>query len=200
MNLKSLSLDELHSLLATVQAEIPRRLREPPLALPLPGRLTLGGAYGKKKQEVEIPHPVFSDAKTTALPPESPSVLPNTPMAEGVAKYRHPTHRDLSWDGQGPTPEWVGVWLSSGRSLDALAVAAEKRAPRVLPPSFLQPPRPPQKNTVTAPAVEPSSPSPSPEQAGPAQTPSNTPPSGQGGGYHGHYARRRRHLRTKDHQ
>lgn len=46
------------------------------------------------------------------------------------AKYRHPSNRELGWSGRGRQPHWVTAWLANGGSLDALATAAEKLAPR----------------------------------------------------------------------
>ncbi|MBR0567671.1 H-NS histone family protein [Azoarcus sp. L1K30] len=46
------------------------------------------------------------------------------------ARYRHPSNRDLAWSGRGRPPHWVTAWRANGGSMDALAIAAEKLAPR----------------------------------------------------------------------
>ena len=37
-------------------------------------------------------------------------------------KYQHPGNSDLQWTGRGRQPKWVGEWLASGNTLDALLV------------------------------------------------------------------------------
>lgn len=55
------------------------------------------------------------------------------PRAPVPVKYRHPNNRELGWSGRGRQPHWVAAWLANGGSLDALAIAAEKLAPRPMP-------------------------------------------------------------------
>ncbi|WP_240794473.1 H-NS family nucleoid-associated regulatory protein [Azoarcus sp. DD4] len=57
----------------------------------------------------------------------APAAMPREPLP---AKYRHPNNRELGWSGRGRQPHWVTAWLANGGSLDALAIAAEKLAPR----------------------------------------------------------------------
>lgn len=56
-----------------------------------------------------------------------------TARAPLPAKYRHPNNRELGWSGRGRQPHWVTAWLANGGSMDALATAAEKLAPRTPP-------------------------------------------------------------------
>jgi DNA-binding protein H-NS len=51
-------------------------------------------------------------------------------------RYMHPSNRALTWNGVPPRPEWIGAWLTTGGTLYALEVAAEKLAPRPIPGSF----------------------------------------------------------------
>jgi hypothetical protein len=48
----------------------------------------------------------------------------------------HPSNRALTWDGQGAMPDWIHAWLTTGGTLYALEIAAEKLAPRPIPGSF----------------------------------------------------------------
>ena len=50
----------------------------------------------------------------------------------------HPSNRALTWDGKGPTPDWVLAWMTTGGTLYALETTAEKLAPRPIPASFLK--------------------------------------------------------------
>lgn len=59
-----------------------------------------------------------------------PQAAPRKPLP---AKYRHPNNRELGWSGRGRQPHWVAAWLANGGSMDALATAAEKLAPRMPP-------------------------------------------------------------------
>ncbi|WP_348982398.1 H-NS histone family protein [Azoarcus sp. TTM-91] len=56
---------------------------------------------------------------------------PPVQRAPVAAKYRHPSNRDLAWSGRGRTPHWVTAYLANGGTMDALAIAAEKLAPRL---------------------------------------------------------------------
>ncbi|MDR3352240.1 MAG: H-NS histone family protein [Zoogloeaceae bacterium] len=38
------------------------------------------------------------------------------------AKYRHPEQSDLEWSGRGRKPKWLEAWLSSGGTLEQLAI------------------------------------------------------------------------------
>lgn len=51
-------------------------------------------------------------------------------------RYMHPSNRALTWNGVPPRPEWIGAWLTTGGTLYALEVAAEKLAPKPIPGSF----------------------------------------------------------------
>ncbi|WP_234418829.1 H-NS family nucleoid-associated regulatory protein [Parazoarcus communis] len=63
---------------------------------------------------------------------EAPSSIAQRASArvQVAAKYRHPSNRELAWSGRGRQPHWVKAWLANGGSMDALAIAAEKMAPR----------------------------------------------------------------------
>jgi len=37
-------------------------------------------------------------------------------------KYQHPSNAALQWTGRGRQPKWVGEWLASGGTLEALLV------------------------------------------------------------------------------
>ena len=39
-----------------------------------------------------------------------------------AAKYRHPSQPDLTWTGRGRKPVWVADWISSGKTLESLAI------------------------------------------------------------------------------
>ena len=51
-------------------------------------------------------------------------------------RYMHPSNRALTWNGVPPRPDWIGAWLTTGGTLYALEVAAEKLAPKPIPGSF----------------------------------------------------------------
>lgn len=51
-------------------------------------------------------------------------------------RYMHPSNRALTWNGIPPRPDWIGAWLTTGGTLYALEVAAEKLAPKPIPGSF----------------------------------------------------------------
>lgn len=61
-----------------------------------------------------------------------------TPAPASQVRYMHPSNRALTWDGQGLKPDWIQAWLTTGGTLYALEIAAEKLAPRPIPESFLK--------------------------------------------------------------
>ncbi|ANQ83285.1 H-NS family nucleoid-associated regulatory protein [Azoarcus olearius] len=66
--------------------------------------------------------------KGAERPRKHPRTTPRQPLP---VKYRHPSNRALAWSGRGRQPHWVAAWLANGGSMDALATAAEKLAPRI---------------------------------------------------------------------
>lgn len=47
----------------------------------------------------------------------------NKKVSKPVApKYRHPKQSDLAWSGRGRQPKWVVEFLSSGGTIDQLAI------------------------------------------------------------------------------
>lgn len=72
-------------------------------------------------------------AAAKAAEPPAPA-----PAAPGHIRYMHPSNRALTWDGKGPTPDWVLAWMTTGGTLYALETTAEKLAPRPIPASFLK--------------------------------------------------------------
>jgi len=85
------------------------------------------------RKEAEASAAREAAAKAKAAPPPEPA-----PAAPGHIRYMHPPHPALTWDGKGPTPDWVLAWMSTGGTLYALETTAEKLAPRPIPASFLK--------------------------------------------------------------
>lgn len=85
------------------------------------------------RKEAEASAAREAAAKAKAAPPPEPA-----PAAPGHIRYMHPSNRALTWDGKGPTPDWVLAWMTTGGTLYALETTAEKLAPRPIPASFLK--------------------------------------------------------------
>ena len=80
-----------------------------------------------------IQAPTQATSEAAPPPAAAPGAAPSTP---GHIRYMHPSNRALTWDGQGSMPDWIHAWLTTGGTLYALEIAAEKLAPRPIPGSF----------------------------------------------------------------
>ncbi|MBL8447928.1 MAG: H-NS histone family protein [Zoogloeaceae bacterium] len=142
VELADYSLEDLIELLARVRTEVQVREAGNGAAATSPGDGDVEGGQPSGEDEANETleaHDELSDddsdddqAPTTAAadltPPEPPPPPPPPPI-----KYMHPSNRQLTWDGEGPQPAWIGIWLYTGGTLYALEVAAEKLRPRPRP-------------------------------------------------------------------
>lgn len=64
-----------------------------------------------------------------SLQPQPPISRPPVPLAPQI-KYMHPVNRNLTWDGTGPQPDWIMVYLERGGSWSALENTAQLFARR----------------------------------------------------------------------
>lgn len=126
IDLKSYSLSELKALEARIAREIVRQqsARKMRLRRQL---ATLAREHGLALDDV------FSPTVTDRIVERSgPDRVKSADTEElRLARYRHPSNRDLAWSGRGRPPHWVTAWRANGGSMDALAIAAEKLAPRI---------------------------------------------------------------------
>ncbi|MBN8285012.1 H-NS family nucleoid-associated regulatory protein [Zoogloea sp.] len=165
-DLKSYDLPELEALAEQIQAEINKREQEEAdracaaeeaaaeaerqvIAAAEAARRAAEEAAARKKaeaaarkeaqaqeaarKEAEASAAREAETKAKAAPPPEPA-----PAAPGHIRYMHPSNRALTWDGKGPTPDWVLAWMTTGGTLYALETTAEKLAPRPIPASFLK--------------------------------------------------------------
>lgn len=163
-DLKSYDLPELEALAEQIQAEINKREQEEAdraraaaeaaaeaerqaIAAAEAARRAAEEAAARKKAEAaarkeaqaqeaarkEAEASAAREAEAKAAPPPEPA-----PAAPGHIRYMHPSNRALTWDGKGPTPDWVLAWMTTGGTLYALETTAEKLAPRPIPASFLK--------------------------------------------------------------
>lgn len=118
-NLSSYSLPQLKELRARIARAIVRQ-EAAARAATLTRLERLAREHGLSLDEV-----LCEAAATT--PPRTP-VAKTKPSSKPALspKYRHPSNSKLAWSGRGRKPQWVAAWLASGRTLDALATAAEK--------------------------------------------------------------------------
>lgn len=103
MDLSTLTLVELKSLLNLVPAEIKRREKDEKTKA-LKDLEALAAERGFTLQDLIE----GSAAKKARLPV--------------AVKYRHPQQADLQWTGRGRQPKWVAEFLATGGSLEQLSV------------------------------------------------------------------------------
>lgn len=105
MDISSLSLVELKSLLEQIPAEIKRREKEEKLKL---------------RKEIEV----LVQARGFALEDligKSSANEAKVRMPVAV-KYRHPQDASLSWTGRGRQPRWIVDYIANGGKLEQIAV------------------------------------------------------------------------------
>ena len=103
MDISSLSLAELKSLLECIPSEIKRREKQERHDT-LKALEALAAERGFKLDDlVTTPH-AKKESRTVAV------------------KYRHPDNSELAWTGRGRQPKWVTEHLQSGGTLEQLLV------------------------------------------------------------------------------
>jgi DNA-binding protein H-NS len=183
--LQTYTLEELEELSAKVGALIERleSLRDAGQDL-----AAAGPAGGEPVAEASVAKSEADAAPTGQASPEDapPAVQAPPAPAEPPApppKYMHPSNRKLTWTGDGKTPEWIGAWLSTGGTMYALEIAAEKLAPRPMPKFEVLPDLPEYANNNRSTEQE--------------QGPEQGQEQGQGQGQGRQERRGRKHRRNK---
>lgn len=134
--LKSYPLPELEALAERIKAEIRKREQEEQDRV-----RQAAEELSRKADEAERLARAEAEAKAAAAT-AAKAAAAAAAEAERAAtevvpvRYMHPSNRALTWNGIPPRPEWIGAWLTTGGTLYALEVAAEKLAPRPIPGSF----------------------------------------------------------------
>ncbi len=125
MDLSAYTLPQLKQFHSRIEKEIAKRRTA--TGTSLLKRLTkMAREHGLSFEEI-MADPASPAARQAAKTFKAPS----TPVKKTVpVKYRHPSNRDLCWTGRGRKPHWVSAWQANGGSMNALAIAAEKLAPR----------------------------------------------------------------------
>lgn len=138
--LKSYPLPELEALAERIKAEILKREQEEEDRVRLAAEeLARQAAEAERIARVEAEAAAKAAAAAAAETERAAKAALEAPPApkEALAvRYMHPSNRALTWDGVPPRPEWIGAWLTTGGTLYALEVAAEKLAPKPIPGSF----------------------------------------------------------------
>lgn len=120
--LKSYPLPELEALAERIKTEILKREQE---------------EQDRVRQAAEAERLAQAKAEAAAqAAAEAAAEAERAAKEVAPVRYMHPSNRALTWNGVPPRPEWIGAWLTTGGTLYALEVAAEKLAPRPIPGSF----------------------------------------------------------------
>ncbi len=106
MNIDTLSIAQLKSLLEQIPGEIKRREKEEK-AKALAALEAVAAEHGFKLNEL---------LETGKKPAETTKV---------AVKYRHPANPDLAWTGRGRQPKWVVAFIKVGGTLEHLAVCRQ---------------------------------------------------------------------------
>lgn len=110
MDISNLSIAQLKELQAAIPGEIAKRQAEEKQKL-LDQMAALASSHG------------FSLEELLGNKNGSKKTGANKTAGKKVqAKYRHPTQSDVTWTGRGRKPVWVADWISSGKSLEDLAI------------------------------------------------------------------------------
>ena len=105
MDISSLSVAELKSLLEKIPSEIARREKDEKARIRKElEELATKNGYSLNELLGEAAEKVAKIRKTVAV------------------KYRHPDDVSLTWTGRGRQPKWMAEFLASGGSIERLAV------------------------------------------------------------------------------
>lgn len=109
------TLPDLEALLAEVKLEIASRenAAEPNEASPAVATVT------------PVAEPAPEPSEPAQVPP-APAEQPAEPPPR--IRFVHPASRNLTWTGEGETPEWITAYLAHGGSWSAMENAADKLA------------------------------------------------------------------------
>ena len=106
MDISSLTVVELKSILEKIPGEIKRREKEE-----------------KKRIRQELEElAAKSGYSLDELLGESTEKKTRKSGGAVAVKYRHPQDVSLAWTGRGRQPKWIGVFLAAGGSMDQLKV------------------------------------------------------------------------------
>jgi DNA-binding protein H-NS len=128
--LKSYPLPELEALAERIKAEILKREQEEQDCV-----RQAAEDLARKTAEAERLARAQAEAAAQAVA-EAAAAAERAAQEAAPVRYMHPSNRALTWNGIPPRPEWIGAWLTTGGTLYALEVAAEKLAPKPIPGSF----------------------------------------------------------------
>jgi DNA-binding protein H-NS len=130
--LKSYPLPELEALAERIKTEILKREQEEQDRV----RQAAEDLARKTAEAERLARAEAEAVAEAAAAVEAAAEAERTAREATPVRYMHPSNRALTWNGVPPRPEWIGAWLTTGGTLYALEVAAEKLAPKPIPGSF----------------------------------------------------------------